>query len=99
MASFQRLHVLNIMIETGIVPVFYHPDTETARSIVAALAAGGARIIEFTNRGDRAFEVFQSTTPPVTCPSSSSPNLGTRHHGLQGQSRRVLLVPARQGSL
>lgn len=46
------------MIDTGLVPVFYHPDIETARSIVAALAAGGVRTVEFTNRGDHAFEVF-----------------------------------------
>lgn len=58
MAKFQRLQVLTTMIDTGLVPVFYHDDARTARSIVAALAAGGARTIEFTNRGDHAFEVF-----------------------------------------
>jgi 2-dehydro-3-deoxyphosphogluconate aldolase/(4S)-4-hydroxy-2-oxoglutarate aldolase len=46
------------MIEAGFVPVFHHDDLDTARSIVAALSRGGARVIEFTNRGDHAFEVF-----------------------------------------
>jgi len=50
--------VLNSMIDVGLVPVFHHGDIDTARSIVAALSRGGARAIEFTNRGDHAFEVF-----------------------------------------
>ncbi|GMQ93512.1 MAG: bifunctional 4-hydroxy-2-oxoglutarate aldolase/2-dehydro-3-deoxy-phosphogluconate aldolase [Acidimicrobiia bacterium] len=58
MAKFPRLQVLTAMIDTGLVPVFYHDDAETAQSILAALTAGGARTIEFTNRGDHAFEVF-----------------------------------------
>jgi 2-dehydro-3-deoxyphosphogluconate aldolase/(4S)-4-hydroxy-2-oxoglutarate aldolase len=58
MARFARLTVLNTMIEVGLVPVFHHGDIDTARSIVDALSRGGARTIEFTNRGDHAFEVF-----------------------------------------
>lgn len=58
MARFARLTVLNSMIDVGLVPVFHHGDIDTARSIVAALSRGGARVIEFTNRGDHAFEIF-----------------------------------------
>lgn len=58
MARFARLTVLNSMIEVGLVPVFHHDDIDTARSIVAALSRGGARTIEFTNRGDHAVEIF-----------------------------------------
>ena len=58
MARFARLTVLNSMIEVGMVPVFHHDNIETARSVVAALSRGGARAIEFTNRGDHAVEVF-----------------------------------------
>lgn len=58
MARFQRLEVLNEMQNTGLVPVFYHPDLETAKKIVAACVAGGVRTIEFTNRGDNAYRVF-----------------------------------------
>ena len=58
MARHARLQVLNAMVETGLVPVFHHSDLATARSIVDALSRGGARVIEFTNRGDHAFEVF-----------------------------------------
>ena len=58
MARFARLTVLNSMIDVGLVPVFHHHDIATARSIVTALGRGGARAIEFTNRGDHAFETF-----------------------------------------
>ena len=58
MARFQRLEVLNEIIRIGVVPVFYHADVEIARKIVAACAAGGARVVEFTNRGDNAYRVF-----------------------------------------
>jgi 2-dehydro-3-deoxyphosphogluconate aldolase/(4S)-4-hydroxy-2-oxoglutarate aldolase len=58
MARFERLQVLNTMLDTGLVPVFYHADVEIAAQIVNACAEGGARVIEFTNRGDLAYRVF-----------------------------------------
>jgi 2-dehydro-3-deoxyphosphogluconate aldolase/(4S)-4-hydroxy-2-oxoglutarate aldolase len=58
MARFNRLKVLNTMVETGMVPVFYHADIEVARNVAAACMAGGCPLLEFTNRGDHAWEVF-----------------------------------------
>ena len=58
MARFSRLQVLNAMVETGVVPVFYNANVDTAIKIVEACLAGGVKLIEFTNRGDLAFEVF-----------------------------------------
>jgi 2-dehydro-3-deoxyphosphogluconate aldolase/(4S)-4-hydroxy-2-oxoglutarate aldolase len=58
MARFTRLKVLNTIVETGMVPVFYHADIEVARQVAAACAAGGCPLLEFTNRGDHAWEVF-----------------------------------------
>lgn len=58
MARFKRLHVLNTITETGIVPLFYNQDTELVKQVVKACYAGGARVFEFTNRGDYAHEVF-----------------------------------------
>ena len=46
------------MVETGIVPVFYHADIEVACNVAAACVAGGCPLLEFTNRGDHAWEVF-----------------------------------------
>lgn len=59
MAKYSRLYVLTQMIETGLVPIFYNSDIEVASRIVAACINGGARCIEFTNRGDQAHIVFE----------------------------------------
>jgi 2-dehydro-3-deoxyphosphogluconate aldolase/(4S)-4-hydroxy-2-oxoglutarate aldolase len=59
MARFSRLQVLNTIIDTGLVPVFYNADVEIARNVVKTCIAGGARVVEFTNRGDFAPEVFK----------------------------------------
>ncbi len=59
MARFSRLEVLNTMVNIGLVPVFYQADVEVAKNVVKACAAGGARVAEFTNRGDFAPEVFK----------------------------------------
>jgi 2-dehydro-3-deoxyphosphogluconate aldolase / (4S)-4-hydroxy-2-oxoglutarate aldolase len=58
MAKHSRLRTLTTMIETGFVPVFYHRDPDVAIRIVAACLDGGARCVEFTNRGDGAHLVF-----------------------------------------
>lgn len=59
MARFARLQVLNTIVETGLVPVFYNGDVEVAKKIAQSVAEGGARTIEFTNRGDFAPWVFK----------------------------------------
>jgi 2-dehydro-3-deoxyphosphogluconate aldolase/(4S)-4-hydroxy-2-oxoglutarate aldolase len=58
MAQFTRIEVANTMKETGLVPLFYHPDVEIAKQVVKACYDGGARLLEFTARGDFAHEVF-----------------------------------------
>jgi 2-dehydro-3-deoxyphosphogluconate aldolase / (4S)-4-hydroxy-2-oxoglutarate aldolase len=65
MARFARLDVLSTMIETGLVPVFYHHDIEIAKKVVEACAAGGTRCIEFTNRGDFAPFIFKELAEHV----------------------------------
>jgi len=58
MAKFSKLQTLAAITATGMVPVFYHKDPETAKNVVRACYAGGVRAFEFTNRGDFAHEVF-----------------------------------------
>jgi 2-dehydro-3-deoxyphosphogluconate aldolase/(4S)-4-hydroxy-2-oxoglutarate aldolase len=58
MARYRRIEVLNAMYDTGVVPVFYHPDLEVVTQVARACARGGARLLEFTNRGDFAWQVF-----------------------------------------
>ena len=59
MARFSRVQVWSKMEELGLVPLFYNGDVEVSKKIVEAISAGGGKVIEFTNRGDRAFEVFR----------------------------------------
>jgi len=58
MARYKRIDTLLSMKKVGIIPVFYDGDFETAKNVICACADGGANVIEFTNRGDRAIEVF-----------------------------------------
>lgn len=46
------------MRATGMVPLFYHPDVELGKKVLKACYDGGARLMEFTARGDFAYEVF-----------------------------------------
>jgi len=58
MAHFMRLDVINTLLDIGLVPLFYNGDVDTAIEVVSACARGGARVVEFTNRGELAYPVF-----------------------------------------
>ncbi len=58
MAQYSRIEVAQVMKETGMVPLFYHSDVALGKNILKACYDGGARLMEFTARGDFAFEVF-----------------------------------------
>jgi len=46
------------MADTGMVPLFFHRDVELGKKVLRACYEGGARLLEFTNRGDFAHEAF-----------------------------------------
>ena len=58
MAQYSKIDVINMMKEQGMVPLFYHKDIEVCKEVLTACYKGGARLLEFTNRGDFAHEVF-----------------------------------------
>jgi 2-dehydro-3-deoxyphosphogluconate aldolase / (4S)-4-hydroxy-2-oxoglutarate aldolase len=58
MAKFDRLTVYQAMLSTGLVPLFYTGDVAEAKAVAAACAEGGAQVLEFTNRGEKALGVF-----------------------------------------
>lgn len=58
MAKYTRMQVIEAMRKSGIIPVFYHGDIEVCTKIIQASYDGGARVFEFTSRGDSAHEVF-----------------------------------------
>ncbi len=62
MAQFTRIEVATVMKETGMVPLFYHSDIEVSKKVLKACYNGGARLMEFTARGDFAHEIFGELT-------------------------------------
>jgi len=59
MAQYTRIEVQQQMATSGMVPLFFHSDIDVAKAILKACYDGGARLIEFTSRGDFAIEVFK----------------------------------------
>jgi 2-dehydro-3-deoxyphosphogluconate aldolase/(4S)-4-hydroxy-2-oxoglutarate aldolase len=64
--------------------VFYQQDIEVAKKIAAAVAGGGAKVLEFTNRGDFAYQIFsqlvqwcQKETPGLILGAGSVLDPGT----------------------
>ncbi|MGB5460982.1 MAG: bifunctional 4-hydroxy-2-oxoglutarate aldolase/2-dehydro-3-deoxy-phosphogluconate aldolase [Eudoraea sp.] len=58
MAKYSRLEVAMAMRESGMIPLFFHSDVELGKKVLRACYSGGARLLEFTSRGDFAHEVF-----------------------------------------
>jgi 2-dehydro-3-deoxyphosphogluconate aldolase/(4S)-4-hydroxy-2-oxoglutarate aldolase len=83
MAKYPRLEVWSAMLEDGLVPLYYFGQVETAAAIMRACLDGGARCVEFTNRGDQAHIVFQElvrqaeATPKVILGAGSIVDPGT----------------------
>ena len=62
MAQYSRLQVAQVMKDTGMVPLFFNSDIELSKNVLKACYNGGARLMEFTARGDFAHEVFGELT-------------------------------------
>lgn len=58
MANIEQQQVVEEIVRIGLVPVFYNNDTATSKKIVQACVAGGATVVEFTNRGEAAPKIF-----------------------------------------
>lgn len=84
MARFTRIQVATAMESAGLVPLFYHDDPEFAKEVLTACYKGGARLLEFTNRGDFAHEIFHEINkfaarelPDIILGVGSVPDAGT----------------------
>lgn len=62
MAQFTRIEVAKAMNDTGMIPLFFSNDIELSKEILKACYDGGARLMEFTSRGDFAHEIFGELT-------------------------------------
>jgi 2-dehydro-3-deoxyphosphogluconate aldolase / (4S)-4-hydroxy-2-oxoglutarate aldolase len=58
MMTFTKQHIVNVMKETGLVPLLSHDDADIARQAMEAAWRAGVRAFEYTNRKKNSFEVF-----------------------------------------
>ena len=56
--TFSKEDVINVMRDTGVVPLFTHDNADDARQVIEAAYKGGVRAFEFTNRRANSFEIF-----------------------------------------
>lgn len=92
-----RLTVLNALEAQGVAPVFYHADPEICLDVIRACSRGGAKAIEFTNRGDFAVDLFgdiarelQKTDPDIILGIGSVVDAGTASLYLNRGARFVV---------
>ncbi|HEX5150730.1 MAG TPA: bifunctional 4-hydroxy-2-oxoglutarate aldolase/2-dehydro-3-deoxy-phosphogluconate aldolase [Parafilimonas sp.] len=50
--------VLHLIAEQGVMPLYFYRDKEVSIEVLKALYKGGARLVEYTNRGENALENF-----------------------------------------
>ncbi len=66
MARNDRMSVYSTILECGLVPLFYNDSAAEAREIASACAEGGAKVLEFTNRGEKALAVFAELSESIS---------------------------------
>ena len=72
-----RLQWYHTVLASGLVPLFYHGDATVAGAVAAALVDGGARAVEFTNRGPGALRVFQELAEQPALREAASLGVGS----------------------
>ncbi len=60
MVGWKKYLTLRTMYQGGVVPIFYHVDEEVCLETARGVQRGGCRVLEFTNRGAGALQVFRS---------------------------------------
>ncbi|HLY71498.1 MAG TPA: hypothetical protein VKR53_17305 [Puia sp.] len=54
----KKKEIQNLILEQGLLPLYYHDSPEASIGILGALYEAGVRVIEYTNRGDHALDNF-----------------------------------------
>ena len=103
MAKYSRLEVATRIKQQGLVPLFFDADPQVGIKVMEACYQGGARILEFTNRGDFAHETFRvlqqyclSNLPGLMLGVGSVTDAGTTALYLQNGAQFVVTPLFRQ---
>ncbi len=51
--------IIKNITRQGLLPLFYHPDIEICKNILKSLYKSGVRVVEYTNRGEKALETYK----------------------------------------
>src|SRR5436189_3371161 len=51
---------LDIVVQQGVLPLYFHADAAISRGVLQSLYRAGIRAVEYTNRGPEALQNFQS---------------------------------------
>lgn len=54
----RKKKTLNLIIEQGILPIYFHPDAAVSVQILKALYKAGFRVVEYLNRNEKAIDNF-----------------------------------------
>jgi 2-dehydro-3-deoxyphosphogluconate aldolase/(4S)-4-hydroxy-2-oxoglutarate aldolase len=54
-----KTHLLKLIPEQGILPLYFYKDTEVSLQVLRALYRAGIRTVEYTNRGEAALSNFR----------------------------------------
>src|SRR5690606_4632888 len=70
MENSLAIQLLDTLKQNPLVPLFYDNQLDVCKNIINACYKGGVRVVEFTNRGENALEVFKDllTWSRVQCP-------------------------------
>lgn len=70
MENSLAIQLLDALKQNPLVPLFYENQLDVCKNIINACYKGGVRVVEFTNRGENALEVFKDllTWSRVQCP-------------------------------
>ena len=55
----KKEEILKRIPEQGILPLYFYQDAEVSIKVLKALYSGGIRMVEYTNRGEAAFQNFK----------------------------------------
>ena len=53
-------NIINTIKQQGVIPLFYHDDETVSTEVVNALYNAGIRVVEYTNRGNKAIDNFKA---------------------------------------
>lgn len=90
-------HIQQEFIANKVIPLFYNGDPEVNKAILEACYKGGLRVLEFTNRGDFAHELFadlnkyaRSYFPEMILGAGSVPDAGTASIYIQNGAQFIV---------